>query len=88
MGLKGFQGVGVSLTRQLAGELGGDRLMFERYTEKGRARHLLCALMSQSVSFSLHRDGAMLAATAREDKASSSGFLRCHASVECIRKVD
>src|SRR5450759_4074790 len=36
-GPKGFSKVwGLSLTRQLTGELGGERLMFEQYTEKAR----------------------------------------------------
>src|SRR5258707_6719769 len=86
-GPKGFSRVwGLSLTRQLTGELGGRGLVFERYTEK--ARRVIFFARYEASQFGSPYIGTehLLLGLLREDKALTFRFLRSHAPVESIRK--
>src|SRR5713226_5638989 len=86
-GPRGFSRVrGLSLTRQLTGELGGRGLMFERYTEK--ARRVIFFARYEASQFGSPYIGTehLLLGLLREDKALTFRFLRSHAPVESIRK--
>src|SRR5881628_556861 len=86
-GPKGFPRVwGVSLTRQLTGELGGRGIMFERYTEKARRVIFFARYEASQFGSPYIETEHLLLGLLREDKQLTNRFLRSHASIESIRK--
>src|SRR6266567_686147 len=87
-GPRGFSRVrGLSLTRQLTGELGGRGLMFERYTEKARRVIFFARYEASQFGSPYIETEHLLLGLLREDKALTNRFLRsAHTSIESIRK--
>src|SRR5436190_16637558 len=76
---------GVSLTRQLAGELGGEGLMFERYTEKARRVIFFARYEASQFGSPYIETEHLLLGILREDKALSVRVIP-HLHVEAIRQ--
>src|ERR1017187_9754337 len=79
-------GSGQGLVEHSAENLGGNGLMFERYTEKARRVIFFARYEASQFGSPYIETEHLLLGLLREDKALTNRFLRSHASVESIRK--